>query len=93
LGIGATLSGVGGLRSAGRAGKAYKGRPATGLVPLLFIEDGFVALRVANLTQIVLPFLAGRWWAHYSESNRWLTGSAIAPLGTALVLLAVPLGA
>ncbi len=63
-----------------------------GLVPLLLIQDGFVALRVANVLQIGLLFLAGYWWAHYSGSNRWLVGLAVALLGTALVLLAVPLG-
>lgn len=63
-----------------------------GLIPLLLIQDGFVALRVANLLQIGLLFFVGYWWAHYSGSNRWLVGLAIALLGTALVLLAVPLG-
>jgi len=63
-----------------------------GLIPLLLIQDGFVALRVANMTQITLLFLCGYWWAHYSGSNPWMIGSAIALLGTALVMLAVPLG-
>jgi hypothetical protein len=63
-----------------------------GIIPLLVIKDGFVALRVANLVQIGLLFLSGYWWADYSGGNRWLVGSAIALLGTALVLLAVPLG-
>lgn len=63
-----------------------------GLIPLLIIQDGFVALRVANALQVGLLFLVGFWWARYSGSNRWLTGLAIALLGTLLVLLAVPLG-
>jgi len=63
-----------------------------GLIPLLLIQDGFAALRVANALQIGLLFFVGYWWAGYSGGNRWLTGSAIAALGTALVLLAVPLG-
>jgi len=63
-----------------------------GLVPLLLIQDGFVALRVANVLQIGLLFFVGYRWAHHSGSNRWLVGLAIALLGTALVLLAVPLG-
>jgi hypothetical protein len=63
-----------------------------GLIPLLIFKDGFVALRVANVLQIGLLFLAGYWWSHYSGSNPWRTGLAIAALGTALVLLAVPLG-
>lgn len=63
-----------------------------GLIPLLLIQDGFVALHVANVLQIGLLFFTGYWWAHYSGGNRWLVGMAIALLGTALVLLAVPLG-
>ncbi len=63
-----------------------------GLIPLLLIQDGFVALRVANALQVGLLFIVGYWWAHYSGSNRWVIGLAIALLGTALVLLAVPLG-
>ena len=63
-----------------------------GLIPLLLIQDGFIALRVANVLQIGLLFFVGFWWAHYSGSNRWLIGMAIALLGTSLVLLAVPLG-
>jgi hypothetical protein len=63
-----------------------------GLIPLLLFQDGFVALRVANALQVGLLFFTGYWWAHYSGGNRWLTGLAIALLGTALVLLAVPLG-
>ena len=63
-----------------------------GLIPLLLFQDGFLALRVANALQVGLLFLVGYWWAHYSGGNSWLTGLAIALLGTALVLLAVPLG-
>lgn len=63
-----------------------------GLLPLLLIQDGFVALRVANVLQIALLFFVGYWWAHHSGSNRWRVGMAIALLGTSLVLLAVPLG-
>jgi len=63
-----------------------------GLIPLLLFQDGFVALRVANALQVGLLFLVGYRWAHYSGGNRWLIGLTIALLGTALVLLAVPLG-
>ena len=63
-----------------------------GLIPLLIFHDGFVALRVANALQVGLLFFTGYWWAGYSGANRWFTGLAIALFGTALVLLAVPLG-
>jgi hypothetical protein len=63
-----------------------------GLIPLLLFQDGFTALRVANVLQVGLLFFTGYWWAHFSGGNRWFTGLVIALLGTALVLLAVPLG-
>ena len=40
-----------------------------GLIPLLVFQDGFVALRVANVLQVGLLFLVGYGWAHYSGSN------------------------
>jgi len=63
-----------------------------GVIPLLLFQDGLFALRVANALQVVLLFVTGYWWARYSGGNRWWAGLAIAVLGTALVLLAVPLG-
>jgi hypothetical protein len=63
-----------------------------GLIPLLVLQDGFAALRVANVLQVGLLFVTGFWWAHYTGANRWWTGLAVALLGTALVLVAVPLG-
>ncbi len=63
-----------------------------GLIPLLLLQDGFVALRVANALQVGLLFLVGYWWAHYSGGNRGQIGLSVALLGTALVLVAVPLG-
>lgn len=63
-----------------------------GLIPLLLFHDGFTALRVANALQVGMLFFGGYWWAHYSGGNPWFTGLVIAFIGTALVLLAVPLG-
>jgi hypothetical protein len=63
-----------------------------GLIPLLILQDSFVALRVANALQIGLLFFTGYWWAHYSGGNRWQAGLGVALLGAVLVLLAVPLG-
>ena len=62
-------------------------------------ERGWLVIARTGIAQyarrrpmIGLLFFAGYWWAHYSGSNRWLVGMAIALLGTSLVLLAVPLG-
>jgi hypothetical protein len=63
------------------------------LIPLLLFQDDFVALRVANALQVGPLFLVGYWWAHHLEGNRWLIRLPIALFTTAVVLLAVPLGA
>ena len=63
-----------------------------GVLPLLLLGDGYVALRIANVLQICLLFLVGYGWAHYSGASPWRTGLMIALLGVGLVLVSVALG-
>ena len=63
-----------------------------GIVALLVLDDGYKALRIANILQICLLFLVGYRWAHHSGANPWWTGVMIALLGVVLVLVAVALG-
>jgi hypothetical protein len=63
-----------------------------GVLPLLLLDDGYTALRIANVLQICLLFLVGYCWAHYSGASRWSTGLIIALLGAGLVLVSVALG-
>lgn len=63
-----------------------------GVLPLLVLDDGYRALRIANILQICLLFLVGYRWAHHSGANPWRTGVMIALLGVVLVLVAVALG-
>ena len=63
-----------------------------GVLPLLLLDDGYKALRIANILQTCLLFLVGYRWAHHSGANPWQTGLTIALLGAGLVLLAVALG-
>lgn len=63
-----------------------------GVLPLLAMDDGYLALRVANLLQVVLLFLIGFSWAKHTGANAWRTGFVILGLGVALVGVAVALG-
>ena len=63
-----------------------------GVLPLLVLDDGYKALRIANILQIGLLFLVGYRWAHHTGANPWRTGVMIALLGVVLVLVAVALG-
>ena len=59
---------------------------------LLLLDDGYGALRIANILQIFLLFLVGYGWAHHSGASPWRTGITIALLGVGLVLVSVALG-
>lgn len=63
-----------------------------GALPFLVVEDGLLALRLANLLQIALLFAVGFRWARYSGAPPWRTGGAMVGLGVALVAVAVALG-
>ncbi len=63
-----------------------------GVVPFLLIEDDYLALRVANLVQVVLLFLIGFRWARHTGANPWWTGLIIVLLGLSLVAVSVSLG-
>jgi VIT1/CCC1 family predicted Fe2+/Mn2+ transporter len=63
-----------------------------GVLPLLVLDDGYEALRIANVLQICLLFAIGYRWARHSGANPWRTGLTIALLGVGLVLIAVALG-
>jgi VIT family len=63
-----------------------------GVLPFLFLDDGYLALRIANLIQIILLFFVGFRWAGHTGANPWRTGLAIVFLGVSLVAVAVALG-
>jgi len=63
-----------------------------GILPFLALDDGYVALRVANLLQVCLLFWIGFNWARHTGANPWRTGSIVVLLGLALVGVAVALG-
>jgi len=63
-----------------------------GVLPLLLIDAGHIALQWANWIQTCLLFLIGFHWARYSGADPWRTGLGIVALAVSLVMVAVALG-
>jgi VIT family protein len=63
-----------------------------GIMPFLLLSDSDLALRVSNSVLILLLFLVGYWWAHYTDSRPWRVGLTVMLLGLSMVLVAVALG-
>lgn len=63
-----------------------------GVLPFLFLEDGYLALRLANTIQVGLLFFVGYRWAEHTGANPWRTGLGVVALGVTMVLVAIALG-
>ena len=62
------------------------------VLPFLWMEDPWQALRTSNGILVGLLFVCGFFWARYTGMNRWLAGLAMMVLGLALVQTALWLG-
>lgn len=62
------------------------------VLPFLFIDDAWIALRVSNAILILLLFVTGFRWAGYTALRPWLTGLTFMVVGVALVGIAIALG-
>jgi len=63
-----------------------------GVIPFLVLEDSYLALRLSSLVLILLLFLVGYWWGHYTDGRPWRLGLTVMLLGISMVLVAVALG-
>jgi VIT1/CCC1 family predicted Fe2+/Mn2+ transporter len=63
-----------------------------GVIPFLLLEDSDLALRVSNTVLILLLFLGGYRWGHYTDARPWRVGLTVMFLGVSMVLVAVALG-
>jgi len=63
-----------------------------GVIPFLLLNDSNLALRVSNTVLVLLLFLGGYGWGHYTDASPWRVGVAVMVLGIAMVLVAVALG-
>jgi len=63
-----------------------------GVIPFLLLQDSDLALRVSNTVLVLLLFLGGYRWGHYTDTRPWRVGLAVMVLGLSMVLIAVALG-
>ena len=63
-----------------------------GVIPFLLIEDSDLALRLSNTVLILLLFIGGYRWGHYTDAPPWRVGLVVMFLGVSMVLVAVALG-
>jgi hypothetical protein len=61
-------------------------------LPFFLLQDVALAMRVSNLTALILLFLAGYSLAKYSGLRPWLTAFAYVAIGVFLVVLTIFLG-
>jgi hypothetical protein len=61
-------------------------------VPFMIFSDAYFALRLSNAILLVMLFLVGYQWGHYSNLNKWLSGFCFLVIGMALVAIAIALG-
>ncbi len=62
------------------------------VLPLLLVSDPFIALRISNLVAVAYLYLMGYWWGKYAGARPVRVGAMLAFTGTALTLIAIPLG-
>jgi hypothetical protein len=62
------------------------------VLPFLFLEDLYLALRVSNLILIGLLFFVGWRAARHTLAKPWLAGVTFMLVGVLLVAVAIPLG-
>jgi len=69
---------------------SFTGLP--GVVPLLLLDDSWLALRLTDAVLISLLFLVGYWWGRHTDVRPWLVGLTVVLLGVSMVFVAVALG-
>jgi hypothetical protein len=62
------------------------------VLPFLFIDDRYLALRISNLLLIGLLFLTGWRWARATHSNPWVFGTFFLLAGLGMVAIAMVFG-
>lgn len=62
------------------------------VLPFLFMDDRFLALRVSNALLLTMLFIVGYRWALATNSRPWVVGGSLLLTGLVMVLIAIPLG-
>ena len=62
------------------------------VLPFIFIDDRFIALRTSNALLLCALFAVGYRWAQMTNSRPWVVGGSLLLTGLIMVLIAIPLG-
>ncbi|QEX17698.1 hypothetical protein FRZ44_30010 [Hypericibacter terrae] len=62
------------------------------MLPFLLLKDPELAIQVSNRALVLLLFIVGYRWGHYTDAPPWRVGLLVMFLGAATVLVAVALG-
>jgi VIT1/CCC1 family predicted Fe2+/Mn2+ transporter len=62
------------------------------VLPFVFIDDRFVALRVSNALLLILLFITGYNWARVTHANPWWFGSIALLVGAVMVAVVMAFG-
>jgi VIT1/CCC1 family predicted Fe2+/Mn2+ transporter len=62
------------------------------VLPFLFMDDRFLALRTSNALLLCALFLVGYRWSVLTNSRPWVVGGSLMLTGLVMVLIAIPLG-
>jgi hypothetical protein len=61
-------------------------------LPLLFLPDHALAIRVSNAASVAALFFIGYKWGHFTNASPWATGAVAASVGVLLGIVAILLG-
>lgn len=62
------------------------------VLPFLFLDDRFIALRLSNALLLAMLFIVGYRWALATNSRPEVVGGSLMLTGLIMVLIAIPLG-
>lgn len=61
------------------------------VLPFLVLSNPIIAIRISNLTVLVMLFAAGWWWARTVGADPWQIGAGVTGIGLILVLITIAL--
>jgi VIT1/CCC1 family predicted Fe2+/Mn2+ transporter len=62
------------------------------VLPFLVLDNPAIALRASNALLVLLLFVTGYWWGHFTDVSRWGFALTVTALGLTMVAVAIALG-
>lgn len=62
------------------------------VLPFLVFDSPAIALRTSKVLLVLLLFVTGYWWGHFTDASRWRGALTVTVLGLTMVAVAIALG-